>query len=112
MIKIILTKYKNMLLLRARDKGIFEYNNSSIPASQILGGFSSMGITGTVKWFSKEKGYGFLTRDDNQGDVFVHFSAIDPNRQGFKTLVQGQRVEFEVDQDSKGPRAKNVRVLS
>lgn len=69
-----------------------------------------MPLTGTVKWFSKEKGYGFITRDDNGGDVFVHFSAI--QQRGFKTLEQGQRVEFEVEQDSKGPRAKNVRILS
>lgn len=69
-----------------------------------------MPLTGTVKWFSKEKGYGFITRDDNQGDVFVHFSAI--QQKGFKTLQQGQRVEFEVEQDRKGLRAKNVRILS
>jgi CspA family cold shock protein len=69
-----------------------------------------MKFTGTVKWFSKEKGYGFITRDDNQGDVFVHFSAI--QQRGFKTLQAGQRVEFEVEQDAKGPRAKNVRVIS
>ena len=69
-----------------------------------------MKFTGTVKWFSKEKGYGFITRDDNKGDVFVHFSAI--QQRGFKTLEEGQRVEFEVEQDEKGPRAKNVRVIS
>jgi CspA family cold shock protein len=69
-----------------------------------------MKFTGTVKWFSKEKGYGFITRDDNQGDVFVHFSAI--QQRGFKTLREGQKVEFEVEQDAKGPRAKNVRVIS
>jgi CspA family cold shock protein len=69
-----------------------------------------MKFTGTVKWFSKEKGYGFITRDDNQGDVFVHFSAI--QQRGFKTLQKGQKVEFEVEQDAKGPRAKNVRVIS
>ncbi len=69
-----------------------------------------MKFTGTVKWFSKEKGYGFITRDDNQGDVFVHFSAI--QQRGFKALQEGQRVEFEVEQDEKGPRAKNVRVIS
>ncbi|HCO38446.1 MAG TPA: cold-shock protein [Aquificaceae bacterium] len=69
-----------------------------------------MSLTGTVKWFSKEKGYGFITRDDNQGDVFVHFSAI--QQRGFKTLQQGQRVEFDVEQDTKGLRAKNVRVIS
>jgi len=69
-----------------------------------------MKFTGTVKWFSKEKGYGFITRDDNQEDVFVHFSAI--QQRGFKTLQQGQKVEFEVEQDAKGPRAKNVRVIS
>jgi CspA family cold shock protein len=69
-----------------------------------------MKFTGTVKWFSKEKGYGFITRDDNKGDVFVHFSAI--QQRGFKTLQEGQKVEFEVEQDAKGPRAKNVRVIS
>ncbi|MCS7263089.1 MAG: cold-shock protein [Aquificaceae bacterium] len=69
-----------------------------------------MPLTGTVKWFSKEKGYGFITRDDQGGDVFVHFSAI--QQRGFRTLEQGQKVEFEVEQDAKGPRAKNVRVLS
>ena len=69
-----------------------------------------MKLTGTVKWSSKEKGYGFITRDDNQGDVFVHFSAI--QQRGFKTLQEGQKVEFEVEQDEKGPRAKNVRVIS
>jgi CspA family cold shock protein len=68
-----------------------------------------MSLTGTVKWFSKDKGYGFITRDDNQGDVFVHFSAI--QQRGFKTLEQGQRVEFEVEQDAKGLRAKNVRII-
>jgi CspA family cold shock protein len=68
-----------------------------------------MSLTGTVKWFSKEKGYGFITRDDNQGDVFVHFTAI--QKEGFKTLEQGQRVEFEVEEDVKGPRAKNVIIL-
>ena len=69
-----------------------------------------MKVRGTVKWFSKEKGYGFITRDDNQGDVFVHFSAI--QQRGFKTLQEGQKVEFEIEQDAKGPRAKNVRVIS
>jgi len=69
-----------------------------------------MTLRGTVKWFSKEKGYGFITRDDNQEDVFVHFSAI--QQRGFKTLQEGQKVEFEVEQDEKGPRAKNVRVIS
>ncbi len=68
-----------------------------------------MSLTGTVKWFSKDKGYGFITRDDNQGDVFVHFTAI--QKEGFKTLQQGQRVEFEVEEDVKGPRAKNVVVI-
>ncbi len=69
-----------------------------------------MSFTGTVKWFSKDKGYGFITRDDNQGDVFVHFTAI--QKEGFKTLEQGQRVEFEIEEDVKGPRAKNVVILN
>ncbi len=69
-----------------------------------------MELTGTVKWFSKEKGYGFITRDDNKGDVFVHFSAI--KQEGFKTLNQGQKVKFEVEEDAKGPKAKNVVIIS
>ncbi len=68
-----------------------------------------MRLTGTVKWFSKDKGYGFITRDDNQGDVFVHFTAI--QKEGFRTLEQGQRVKFEIEEDSKGPRAKNVVII-
>jgi CspA family cold shock protein len=64
-------------------------------------------ITGTVKWFSDEKGYGFIERENGEGDVFVHHSAI--QGEGFKTLAEGQRVEFEVVQGQKGPAAENVR---
>ncbi len=65
-----------------------------------------MRITGTVKWFNSKKGFGFVTRDDNQNDVFVHYSAI--NSEGFKNLEEGEKVEFEVVQEDKGPRAQNV----
>lgn len=68
-----------------------------------------MAVRGVVKWFSKEKGYGFITREDNKSDVFVHFTDI--LMDGFKTLKKGQVVEFEVVDDVKGPRAKDVRVL-
>jgi CspA family cold shock protein len=60
---------------------------------------------GTVKWFNEAKGFGFLARE-NGPDVFVHYSAIQGN--GFKTLREGQRVEFEVGQGPKGPQALNV----
>jgi CspA family cold shock protein len=60
---------------------------------------------GTVKWFSNEKGYGFIEREGGD-DVFVHFSAI--AMEGFKTLTEGQRVEFEVVQGPKGAQAANV----
>lgn len=66
-------------------------------------------VEGTVKWFNAEKGYGFIEREDGQGDVFVHFSAI--NAEGYRTLEEGQRVTFEVVQDGKGPRAENVTVI-
>ena len=66
-------------------------------------------ITGTVKWFNPAKGYGFITRDDGGKDVFVHFSAI--QTQGFRTLDEGQRVEFEVEQGAKGPAAANVSAV-
>ena len=65
-----------------------------------------MPVTGTVKWFNDSKGFGFLTRDDGQKDVFVHFSAIQGD--GFKSLVEGQKVEFDVVESDKGPAAENV----
>ena len=63
-------------------------------------------VSGTVKWFNDSKGFGFLTRDDGQKDVFVHFSAIQGD--GFKSLVEGQKVEFDVVESDKGPAAENV----
>lgn len=62
--------------------------------------------TGTVKWFNEKKGYGFIARDAG-GDVFVHYSAI--VEQGFRTLAEGERVEFAVEQGQKGPAAVAVR---
>ncbi len=64
--------------------------------------------TGTVKWFNNEKGYGFIARDEG-ADVFVHHSAIQMN--GYRSLVEGQRVEFEVVAGDKGDQARNVRAL-
>lgn len=62
---------------------------------------------GTVKWFNESKGYGFIEQpDEAEDDVFVHFSAIEMD--GFKTLAEGQEVEFEVENGDKGPRARNV----
>ena len=63
---------------------------------------------GTVKWFNAEKGYGFVTCEDGK-DVFVHYSAI--QGEGFKNLVEGQKVELEVEQGPKGPQAKSITVI-
>ena len=65
-------------------------------------------MKGKVKWFDSKKGYGFIKGEDGQ-DVFVHYSEID--QQGFKSLEENQEVEFEVEDGSKGPQAKNVTVV-
>jgi len=65
-------------------------------------------MTGKVKWFNAEKGFGFIEREDGD-DVFVHFSAIQSD--GFKTLEEGQDVEFEIVEGNRGPQAANVSAL-
>lgn len=63
---------------------------------------------GTVKWFNDRKGYGFINQEDGR-DVFVHYSSIDAT--GFKTLSEGERVTFEVEESDRGPEARSVRKL-
>ncbi len=69
-----------------------------------------MRTTGTVKWFNDTKGFGFITPEGGQKDCFVHHSAIQST--GFKTLAEGERVEFDVIQGAKGPAAANVTRVS
>ncbi|MFC2172284.1 cold-shock protein [Acidobacteriota bacterium] len=65
-----------------------------------------MAITGVVKWFNDQKGFGFITPDNGESDVFVHHSSISGD--GFKSLLEGDRVTFEVTQGPKGPKAEGV----
>ncbi|GAA2643712.1 cold-shock protein [Streptomyces lunalinharesii] len=66
--------------------------------------------SGTVKWFNSEKGFGFIAQDDGGADVFAHYSNIDAT--GYRELLEGQKVSFEVTQGQKGPQAEKIRVLT
>lgn len=65
--------------------------------------------TGTVKWFNADKGFGFITQDGSGPDVFAHYTAIAAD--GYRSLEENQRVEFEVQQGQKGPQAANIRLI-
>jgi CspA family cold shock protein len=80
----------------------------NLPGNEYLkGGFLTV-AEGKVKWFNEKKGFGFIENDEG-GDVFVHYSAIAGT--GFKTLYEGQRIRFDIEQGNKGPSATNVQPL-
>ena len=96
-----------MLALRAQRRGY--QRAGKMPASPRYEKGSEVVAVGTVKWFSNEKGYGFISQE-NGNDVFVHFSAIE--QEGYKSLEEGQAVEFDVTNGPKGEQASNVRLAS
>src|SRR4051812_38260606 len=91
--------------LRPAGEGVRSVSRRRPSAAPLQGRTSTMRITGKVKWFNNAKGYGFIEREGGS-DVFVHFSAVQGN--GFRTLEEGQAVEFEIVDGPKGPQAGNV----
>jgi CspA family cold shock protein len=87
----------------------WQYRNSANFLMNFYKGHIMSNTTGIVKWFNEEKGFGFITQDNGGADVFVHFRAI--ASEGFKTLAEGQKVSFEVEQGQKGLQAANVVAL-
>lgn len=68
-------------------------------------------VKGTVKWFDSRKGFGFITREDGSGDIFVHFSAIKGDDDEFKIIYEGDIVEFEITEGQKGPQATDLTIV-
>jgi cold shock protein len=87
--------------------GDFPNQPVASPANLHRKGGRSVMLTGTVKWFNNAKGYGFIVQDNGDKDVFVHHSAIVMD--GYRSLNEGERVEYEIEQTPKGPAAVNVR---
>ena len=94
----------------------FTFNNSTCNHhicdkffNEFYKGHNMSSTTGIVKWFNEEKGFGFITQDQGGADVFVHYRAI--ASEGFKTLAEGQKVSFEVEQGQKGLQAANVQAI-
>jgi CspA family cold shock protein len=100
-------KYKVNHHVLQNDDGFFFLSSCNPTFEKSKKGGCTMS-EGIVKWFNEKKGFGFIANDEG-GDVFVHFSAIQDS--GFKTLSEGQRVKFDVQQSPKGPSAVNVRTV-
>src|SRR5262249_22623113 len=94
--------------LRSRNRHEWSWGRTLTPSGDASGKGITMATQGTVKWFNSEKGFGFIQREGGD-DVFVHFSAIQGD--GYRSLEDGQRVEFDVAPGRKGEEAQNVRVI-